>query len=128
VPPVPLVHPPFLRRFEYGALLLALIGAAWWQRDALGPWFWLWLVGPDIFGFIPASLMGSAPARGVLPPRGVWLYNTTHTLVLPLVLWAVVLAVTGYHSWPTIGWLLHIAADRTAGYGLRDPAGVRTDP
>ena len=122
------MNPPLLRRLEFGALLLALIGVAWWQRDLLGPWFWLWLVGPDVFGLLPASLMGPAPARGVLPPRGVWLYNTTHTFVPPLVLWAGVFAVTGYHPWPMLGWLLHIAADRTSGYGLRDAAGARTAP
>src|SRR5438270_11970632 len=48
-------------------------------KDQLSWTFWLFLLAPDLFGLLPAALMGRAPARGYLPPRGIWLYNVWHT-------------------------------------------------
>ena len=108
---------------EYLALTLLLIGAALWQRDQLTTWFWFWLLAPDLFGLLPAFLFGRAPARGYLPPRAVWLYNAWHNFVIPLVLWVVLLLLVGANPWPLLGWLIHMSADRTIGYGLRGDDG-----
>ena len=127
-----LTAPAALRRIEYGVLLAGLIALAAWQRDLVGGWFWFWLLAPDLFGLLPASLMGTAPARGVLPPRGAWLYNATHNLVLPLV--AIGVALSGQPSelsqapWPLLGWLIHVVGDRTVGYGFRTADGHRSAP
>ena len=107
---------------EYLALSLLLIGAAVWQKDQITAWFWFWLVAPDLFGLLPAFLFGASPAKGYLPPRGVWLYNLWHNFTLPAVLWIALLLIAG-NPWPLLGWMLHIAADRTLGFGLRGADG-----
>ena len=108
---------------EYLALSLLLIGAAVWQKDQITAWFWFWLVAPDLFGLVPAFLFGASPAKGYLPPRGVWLYNLWHNFTLPAVLWIALLFLIAGNPWPLLGWLLHIAADRTLGFGLRGADG-----
>ena len=108
---------------EYLALSLLLIGAAVWQKDQITAWFWFWLVAPDVFGLVPAFLFGASPAKGYLPPRGVWLYNLWHNFTLPAVLWIALLFLIAGNPWPLLGWLLHIAADRTLGFGLRGADG-----
>ena len=86
-----------IHRVEYFALSLFLVGAAIAAKDQLGWAFWLFLLAPDLFGLVPAALMGRAPARGYVPPRGVWLYNVWHTR--------------------------HISVDRFLGFGLRGDDG-----
>ena len=108
---------------EYLALSLLLIGAAVWQKDQITAWFWFWLVAPDVFGLVPAFLFGASPAKGYLPPRGVWLYNLWHNFTLPAVLWIALLFLIAGNPWPLLGWMLHIAADRTLGFGLRGADG-----
>ena len=108
---------------EYLALALLLIGAAVWQKDQITAWFWFWLVAPDLFGLVPAFLFGASPAKGYLPPRAVWLYNLWHNFTLPAVLWTALLLLIAGNPWPLLGWLLHIAADRTLGFGLRGADG-----
>ena len=108
---------------EYLALSLLLIGAAVWQKDQITAWFWFWLVAPDVFGLLPAFLFGASPAKGYLPPRGVWLYNLWHNFTLPAVLWIALLFLIAGNPWPLLGWMLHIAADRTLGFGLRGADG-----
>ena len=113
-----------IHRIEYLAASLIFVGAAIWQKDQLGWAFWLFLLAPDLFGLIPASLLGPAPARGYLPPRGVWLYNVWHTYTVPAVLWiGALLLVTVVNPWPLVGWLIHISADRLLGFGLRGEDG-----
>ena len=113
-----------IHRSEYLALALVLVGAAIVTKDQLGWAFWLFLLAPDLFGLLPASFMGSAPARGYLPTRGVGLYNVWHSFTPPLVI-----AVTLYlliqvaSPWPLLGWLIHISVDRLLGFGLRDDDG-----
>ena len=113
-----------IHRSEYLALALVLVGAAIVTKDQLGWAFWLFLLAPDLFGLLPASFMGSAPARGYLPPRGVGLYNVWHSFTPPLVI-----AVTLYlliqvaSPWPLLGWLIHISVDRLLGFGLRGDDG-----
>ena len=108
---------------EYLALALLLVGAAIWQKDQITAWFWFWLIAPDLFGLVPAFLFGASPAKGYLPPRAVWLYNLWHNFTLPAVLWIALLFLFAGDPWPLLGWLLHIAADRTLGFGLRGPDG-----
>jgi hypothetical protein len=113
-----------LHRLEYGAIALLLAGLAYSQREALGWPFWLLLVAPDLCGLLPASLMGTASAKGGLPPRGVWLYNRWHTYTLPLAVLGIG-AATGTPPWPVLGWLLHLSVDRVLGYGLRGADGFQ---
>ena len=108
---------------EYLALALLLIGAAVWQKDQITAWFWFWLAAPDLFGLVPAFLFGASPAKGYLPPRGVWLYNLWHNFTIPVVVWIALLFLLAGNPWPLLGWLLHIAADRTLGFGLRGADG-----
>lgn len=108
---------------EYLALSLLLIGAAVWQKDQITAWFWFWLLAPDLFGYVPAFLFGRPPAKGHLPPRGVWLYNLWHNFTLPVALFAALLLLVAGNPWPILGWLLHISVDRLMGFGLRGEDG-----
>src|SRR5437660_6113272 len=93
-------------------------------KDQLSWTFWLFLLAPDLFGLLPAALMGRAPARGYLPPRGIWLYNVWHTFTPPLLIGAVLALLVPFGSpWPLLGWLLHLSADRFLGFGLRGDDG-----
>ena len=112
-----------IHRTEYLAASLIFVGAAIWQKDQLGWTFWLLLLAPDLFGLLPASLFGPAPARGYLPPRGVWLYNLWHTYTAPAVLWISALLVFAVNPWPLLGWGIHISVDRLVGFGLRGDDG-----
>ena len=109
-----------IRHAEYAALFAALVALAVAQRDHLIPWlFWPLLLAPDLFGYLPASLMGAAPEKGALPPRGVPLYNLWHTYLLPIAIGAALTAATGSIPWSLLGWLMHISLDRALGFGLR---------
>lgn len=108
---------------EYLALSLLLIGAAVWQKDQITAWFWFWLLAPDLFGYVPAFFFGRPPAKGHLPPRGVWLYNLWHNFTLPVALFAALLLLVAGNPWPILGWLLHISVDRLMGFGLRGEDG-----
>lgn len=113
-----------IHRTEYLALALVLVGAAVVNKDQLGWMFWLFLLAPDLFGLLPASLMGPAPARGYLPPRGVWLYNVWHSFTPPLVIGVVLVLLYPVASpWPLLGWAIHVAVDRLLGFGLRGDDG-----
>jgi hypothetical protein len=112
-----------IHRLEYLALALALEALAVWHWEQLGWAFWVWLAAPDVLGLVPASLLGPAPERGALPPRGAWLYNAWHTFTLPLACGGTLALLTQSVPWPLLGWLLHSSLDRTLGYGLRDAAG-----
>jgi hypothetical protein len=109
---------------EYAALLAALVALAVWQRDQLSAWlFWPLLIAPDVLGYVPASFMGTAPEKGALPPRGVWLYNLWHTYVVPLGIGTALAVGSGEVPWWLLGWLIHITADRAMGFGLRGADG-----
>ncbi len=113
-----------LHQVEYLALTLVLIGAAIVAKDKLGWAYWIYLLAPDLFGLLPASLMGRAPARGYLPPRGVWLYNVWHTFTVPILIGVVALLLLPIGSpWPLLGWMTHISVDRLLGFGLRGDDG-----
>jgi hypothetical protein len=113
-----------IHRSEYLALTLVLVGVAIVARDQLGWAFWLFLLAPDLFGLVPASFMGPAPARGYLPPRGVGVYNIWHSFTPPLVIGVVLALLVPLGSpWPLLGWLIHISVDRLLGFGLRGDDG-----
>ena len=102
---------------EYAVVAAALAGVAIVQRDALGPLFWVFLVGPDL-GLVVAPAFGPMPGRGRIPPRAAPVYNAFHTVTVPVLLWIAALAA-GIAPWPLLGWLIHITADRALGFGLR---------
>ena len=105
---------------EYALLFFVLVALAVWQREQFQPWvFWPLLLAPDVLGYVPAHFMGTAPEKGALPPRGVWLYNVWHNFVLPLGIGAVLTVATGVVPWSLLGWPIHVALDRALGFGLR---------
>ena len=115
------------RRSLYGLLSLGLLAAivvalatvdgGWWQLAAFG-------LGPDL-----ALLAGAGRGleRGQLHPRAVPLYNALHRFPGPVALGA--LAALGVlpdgYLVGALAWALHIAVDRTVGYGLRTRDGFQ---
>lgn len=106
-----------------GMLLIAIVfevakhSTGYWQLAVFG-------LGPDL------ALMfggGAGLARGQLHPRAVPPYNLVHRFWGPL---AVALASAlgvlslGYFI-GALAWALHIALDRSLGYGLRTPDGFQ---
>ncbi|GAA2187562.1 hypothetical protein GCM10009786_13040 [Leucobacter alluvii] len=84
-------------------------------------------LGPDV------ALIGAFAERGRLKPTRVRLYNTLHTMTLPIVLLvigSVTFFITGgidggfiYIALAGAAWFVHIAADRAFGFGFRDSDG-----
>jgi hypothetical protein len=107
-------------------LALAFLGAAmtdlfshgtgWWQFFAFG-------LAPDIALF---AGVGRTLERGRLHPRAVRLYNTLHMFWGPVAL-GVAAAVWLPSGWlaGALAWGLHIALDRSFGYGLRTRDGFQ---
>ena len=114
-----------IHHVEYLALTLILVGAALWQRGALGTWFWILLVLPDLIGFGPTMFMRRPERRGALPPVAVPFYNVAHTFTVPMAAWIAILLLAQGDPWPLLGWLIHIAVDRTLGFGLRAADGTQ---
>ncbi|MFC5182031.1 DUF4260 family protein [Actinomadura harenae] len=81
-------------------------------------------VAPDLAMIIDAKNGG----QGRLGPRAVPFYNAAHRSVIPLAL-AVAYSFSPLDSAAPfaglLGWLGHIAMDRTFGYGLRAADGSR---
>ncbi len=85
-------------------------------------------LGPDL------SLIGAFAERGRLKPSRVRLYNTVHTMTVPIALLVIGVAtffITGgvdggfvYIALAGAAWFVHIAADRAFGYGFRDADGT----
>ena len=86
-------------------------------------------IAPDLTFVIGA---GQPVAKGHLAPSAVPWYNSMHRMTIPLVfttfvgialapltLGSLALFIGG------LSWMAHIALDRTAGYGLRNPDGSR---
>jgi hypothetical protein len=102
-----------------GLLVLELVrhSTGWWQLAAFG-------IGPDLALVLG---IGAGLARGQLHPRAVPLYNALHRFWGPLALGVVTLAAglpRGYVV-GALAWALHIAVDRTVGYGLRTREGFQ---
>jgi hypothetical protein len=114
------------RRLAYAALAALLLAATAFEAAKHG----LWL--PAVVGLVAPDLTlafggGAGLARGQLHPRAVGLYNAVHRFWGPLVLLAAAsFGVLGL-GWFVAGaaWAAHVAVDRSAGYGLRDPAGFQ---
>ncbi|MEV6417911.1 DUF4260 family protein [Kribbella sp. NPDC051718] len=85
----------------------------------------LFLIVPDL----PVLIGASTAAHGKLAPKAVPYYNLAHRPWIPLaVLLTYSVGVLG--DWvplftAALGWLTHIALDRTFAYGLRSPDGSR---
>ncbi len=86
-------------------------------------------VAPDLTFLIGA---GQPAAKGSLPVRAVPWYNTMHRMWIPLTLTTIIgIALAPLALVPLAGfigglsWMAHIALDRAAGYGLRNPDGSR---
>ena len=64
---------------------LALLAASIRQGGPMnGLALGFWLLAPDLLGLAPASLLGKPPGRGLLPLRGVPVYNLWHTFWMTL--------------------------------------------
>ena len=107
------------KRIAYAALAAALLTAsiivmtrdgALWQFFAFG-------AAPDLAVFLA---IGSGLAKGQLHPRAVPLYNALHRFIGPILLAFVPGFLLG-----ALAWGLHIAFDRTVGYGLRTRDGFQ---
>ena len=107
------------KRIAYAALAAALLTAAivvisrdghLWQFFAFG-------AAPDLALFVG---IGSGLAKGQLHPRAVPLYNALHRFIGPILLAFVPGFLVG-----ALAWALHIAVDRTVGYGLRTRDGFQ---
>jgi hypothetical protein len=107
------------KRIAYAALAAALLTASivlmtreghLWQFFAFG-------AAPDFALFVG---IGSGLAKGRLHPRAVPLYNALHRFIGPILLAFVPGFLVG-----ALAWALHIAVDRTVGYGLRTPDGFQ---
>src|SRR5262249_16903775 len=108
------------RRSLYAGIALALLGAclavqgSWWIAVAFG-------IAPDLAllaGF------GRGLAGGQIHPRAVPLYNALHRFHGPVVIGATFVAL-GLSPLVPLAWALHVAIDRTVGYGLRAPDGFQ---
>ncbi len=107
-------------RAEYAgvsAAILAYLVYRWLYQgglDWLGTAFWAVL--PDLAAFIP---IGLSSKRREWPSWGAVLYNVFHTVLVWGAVFVLAWAVLGTPYWALFGWLVHITADRAAGYGLR---------
>ena len=108
-------------------LIVIVMACVWWGWPATGV--------AVLFGLLPdVALIGAFAEQGRLKPSRVRLYNTLHTMTIPIALVVVGVAVfilTGaYESgfWPIalagLAWFVHVAADRALGFGLRDADGA----
>jgi len=116
-----------LGRAAYGLLAAALLALAVFElaTQSTGLWqFFAFGAGPDL-----ALLLGAAPglAKGQLHPRAVPAYNLLHRFWGPAALAlaaAAGLVGVGFLI-GAVAWALHIAVDRTVGYGLRGRDGFQ---
>lgn len=119
------------RRTGWLGLGLAALAFGGLEVANHGPWalalLIALLVAPDLTFF-----MGLKQARetepGQLPPVAVPWYNAAHRAWVPVLLLAVY--TVSPLTWAPLfaaglGWLAHIALDRSMGYGLRSAAGFQ---
>jgi hypothetical protein len=87
---------------------------------ATWPWLLAFAVAPDL----PLLAgMGRDGVPGRLNPRAVPAYNALHMYWGPALLGAASLALGPAALTAALTWGLHIAIDRTVGYGLRTRSG-----
>jgi Domain of unknown function (DUF4260) len=107
------------RRLAYAALSAALLTASilLMSRDGAAWQFFVFGAAPDLALF---AGIGAGLAKGQLHPRAVPLYNALHRFPGPIIL----AFVPGFLL-AALAWALHIAIDRTVGYGLRGADGFQ---
>ncbi|MFC5815403.1 DUF4260 family protein [Nonomuraea harbinensis] len=117
-----------MRRGAWGGLAIFCLAFIVFEVAKHGGMAWVTAV---VFAILPdlTMLVGARKAGGGrLSPRAVPFYNAAHRA------WAPLLLLVGYIFWPIGGvptwtaglaWLMHIAADRAFGYGLRERDGSR---
>ena len=86
-------------------------------------------IAPDLTFLVGA---GEPTEAGYLPTRAVRWYNAMHRMSVPLVLTSIIGTVLAPLAFGPLvlfigglSWMAHIALDRAAGYGLRNPDGSR---
>lgn len=116
----------FAGRLVWGVATVSLLAATVLQvHDRGGGWLAIgFALMPDL-GLLAGAARGLE--KGQLAPRAVPIYNALHRFVGPVVLALLVVAGVLPAVWlsAALGWALHIAIDRTVGYGLRDADGFQ---
>jgi hypothetical protein len=117
---------PALTRLAYAAALAALLTATVFEVAEHGH------LGAALAGVLAPDLAlllggGAGLAKGQLHPRAVPVYNAVHRAWGPALL--IVGASTGLLGTAALvaglAWGVHVALDRTVGYGLRTPEGFQ---
>ena len=115
------------RRVGYATLALLLLASIIYEAGKHATGYWqigAFAVGPDL-----ALLYGGGRglARGQLHPRAVRPYNAVHRFWGPAALGALsaIPAVPVGYFIGALAWGLHIALDRSVGYGLRTRDGFQ---
>lgn len=115
-----------LPRIAWGAAALGLLGATMLQvREHGNGWLALgFALMPDL-GLLAGIDRGLK--KGQLAPRAVPIYNVLHRFIGPALLALPALTGVAPMVWlsAALGWALHVAVDRTFGYGLRDKHGFQ---
>jgi hypothetical protein len=113
-------------RLVYAALTALLVAAVVLETGKHGFHWQLpaFAAGPDI-----ALLLGAGRRleRGRLHPRAVSLYNAVHRFWGPVALAIAAVALDLSVGWfiAAVAWAIHVALDRTVGYGLRTTDGFQ---
>jgi len=115
-----------LIRGEYALITVAILGyLVWSYRSGIG-WVALgtlvfFALLPDIISFIPIGLFSShEPEKDTWPSWGSTLYNACHTILVWTTIFVVAWVLLGNPYLPLLGWLIHIMADRSLGFSLRN--------
>ncbi|MFC0112842.1 DUF4260 family protein [Kibdelosporangium aridum] len=119
---------PIAHRVAWAALALFLLAFLIFEVVKHGGWSWATalalFIAPDLTMFIDVRSGGD----GRLSPKAVPFYNAVHRPWIPLVV-LVGYSFSDLDMVPLftagLAWLLHIAMDRTFGYGLRNLDGSR---
>jgi hypothetical protein len=117
------------QRALYAALTVLLLASVVFEATRHGAGYWaiaLFAVAPDL-----PLLFGAGPGleKGQLHPRAVGPYNLVHRCWGPVAVLALAASGVLGIGWFVGGltWALHIALDRSLGYGLRTPDGFQRD-
>ena len=119
------------RRAGWLSLGLAALAFGGLEVANHGPWALVlliaFLIAPDLAFFVGLN-QARAMSPGQLPPVAVPWYNAAHRVWVPVLLLAVY--TVSPLTWAPLfaaglGWLAHIALDRSLGYGLRGAAGFQ---
>lgn len=106
------------------AALAAVLAGALVAQIVAEPGTWPWLVAFALAPDLPLLAgMGHGGVHGRINPRAVPAYNALHVYQGPVLLGAAAIALGPAALTGALAWGLHIAADRTAGYGLRTRSG-----